>query len=257
MKSHKKAMCLVLSVTALTLLLSIPLACGPADESVQRELGNLPPAAPALQDRVTQSETDSQTASVVAVPPPTLAPLPVEYQGTPGVTSGSPQEEPEEEDAPNATPRPTATPNEDAPTPQPTVCVAWPTKEAGDPDTKCIVSFLPVTTPIYSKLGADIGYKVEDAEERAADEVARGVAKDTSETTVAGETIAVIARSRTLTDGPAIEDWLKARRISFTKRNTDTLTVYSIRRMPALLIGELSELEAIQSVKWNRPETAP
>ena len=32
MKSHKKAICWVLSVTALTLLLSIPLACGPANQ---------------------------------------------------------------------------------------------------------------------------------------------------------------------------------------------------------------------------------
>ncbi len=220
---------------ALILLSLAVLACGPADESVQREIGNLPPAPPAE----------------MTVPTPTLVPLPVGGPGTPAAASGSPQEDSEEEDAP------TATPNEDAPTPQPTVCVAWPTKEAGDPDTKCIVSFLPVTTPVYSKLGADIGYKVEDAEERAEEEVARGAARDMSETTVAGETIEVIARSRTLTDGPAIEDWLKTRRISFTKRNTDILTVYIIRRMPALLIGELSELEAIQSVRWNRPETAP
>ena len=91
MKSHKKAMCLVLSVTALTLLLSIPLACGPADESVQRETGNLPPAPPALRDQVTQSETDSQISGVVTGSTPTTIPYPIEYRGTPGVVSGSPQ----------------------------------------------------------------------------------------------------------------------------------------------------------------------
>ncbi len=126
MKSHKKAMCWVLSVTALTLLLSIPLAGGPADESVQRELGNLPsgtqsgspqenfdedeptatPPPTICVDWPTLEPGDPDTMCLtpesmlpaptrvydpINAPTPTLAPLPVEYRGTPGVASGSPQ----------------------------------------------------------------------------------------------------------------------------------------------------------------------
>ena len=129
MKSHKKALCWVLSITALTLLLSIPLACSTADESVQRELGNLPPATPALpalHDPVTQLETDSPIAGAMTVPTPTLALLPVEYQGTPGVTSGSPQEDPEEENTPTTAPTKTPYPTDfvkptELPTPTPII----------------------------------------------------------------------------------------------------------------------------------------
>ncbi len=82
---------------ALTLLILALVACGPADESIQREIGNLPS----------------------------------------GTQTGSPQENSEEDE-------PTATP-------PPTICVAWPTQEAGDPDTMCLSpeSMLPAPTPVY------------------------------------------------------------------------------------------------------------
>ncbi len=242
---------------ALTLLTLAMLACGPADESVQRELGNLPPALPALQDQVTQSETDSEIAGAMTIPTPTLVPLPVDGPGTPAAASGSPQEDSEEEDAPTATPQPTATPEEDAPTPPPTICVAWPTQEAGDPDTMCLTpeSMLPGPTPVYPKLG-EAGRKVVDAEKRAADEVARGVAKDISETTVASEMITVFVHSASRADDPAVESWLKAKRLSYRKDSYDTESVYTVD-VPALSLGELSKLEAVAFIRWSRPTTLP
>ena len=229
---------------ALGLLVLAVLACGPADESVQRELGNLPPATqalPALQDRVTPLETDSQIAGAMTVPTPALA-----------APSGSPQEDSEEEDTP------TATPEEDTPTPPPTICVAWPTQEAGDPDTMCLTpeSMLPAPTPVYPRLGAGLSPMVEDAEKRAREEVARGLARDASETSVASETISVVIRSKTLADSPAIERWLKAKKVTYRKESLDTMSIYSAR-VPALLLGEMSKLEAIGSTLWNRPIELP
>ena len=178
--------------------------------------------------------------------PPTDAPKQVAAPGlnAPPEQSGSPQEDSEEEE-------PTATPH-------PTICVAWPTQEAGDPDTKCIVSFSPETTPVYTKVKNELRYKVEDAEERARKEAASGDGtRDVSETSVARETLNVAIRSRSRADDPAIERWLKDKGLAYhSKYSNEGLSLYNVH-VPVLLVGELAELEAVKSLSWNSPVTAP
>ena len=71
----------------LTLLVLTLIACGPADESVQRELGNLPPLPPLPHSKIAQPETNTHIAGAMTAPTNTPAPLleesPENYPNTP------------------------------------------------------------------------------------------------------------------------------------------------------------------------------
>ena len=249
-----------LSVALLFLAVGL-MACGPA--AIPEEENSVAPSLPAVQEGQQVPAMLQDATDVASLP--TVAPLPVESpslymvpsdqsptaipeqvmeraSGEPTIPAGSPQEDSEEEE-------PTATP-------QPTVCVAWPTQEAGDPGIKCIVSFLPKTTPVYSKVLSELGSMVEEAEARAREE-GTSQGKSAAETSVASETLGVLIVSESLEDDAAIKRWLKGHGITpYGERSNESQSQFAAR-IPVLLVGELSELDAVRYLKWDRPTTPP